>query len=202
MKLRSFLVSAVLLLVLVVGLYWSRPLYLAPLGQFLVTADPMEASDVILVLSGDNLQDERLLHAIRLWRSGLAPTVLLSVVMADWQTVEDYPPWRHVKKFQLMPLDALVLAAHRADSTKEEAQFFRSYLPQHGYKTIILVTSNYHARRAKRVFEKELRDTGIRLRVSPVADYQFDPDTWWTHRRDSRTFFYEFSRTVWYFLAE
>jgi uncharacterized SAM-binding protein YcdF (DUF218 family) len=188
-------------LALAAALYISHPLYLAWVGRSLIDSETPAPSDALLVLNGDNLRDDRLLHAVGLWRSGLAPRIVLSATLADWQTAEDYPPWRHAHKLKL-PAGVLVVAAHRADSTREEAAFFRSYLPEHGYASVILVTSNYHTRRAKKVFEKEWRGTPLRLRVSGAPDYQFHPDDWWRHRTDSRTFFYEFSKTLWYVVAE
>jgi uncharacterized SAM-binding protein YcdF (DUF218 family) len=188
-------------LALAAALYISHPLYLAWVGRSLIASDMPAPSDAILVLSGDNLRDERLLHAVGLWRSGLAPRIVLSATLADWQTTEDYAPWRHAMKLKI-PSSAVVLAPHQADSTREEAGFLRSYLPEHGYASVILVTSNYHTRRAKKVFEKEWRGSPLRFRVSGAPDYQFHPDGWWTHRVDSRTFFYEFSKTIWYAIAE
>lgn len=201
MNAKKILFACILALALAAGLYVSHPFYLGWLGHFLIQSETPAESDAIVVLSGDNLRDERLLHAIGLWRSGLAPQIVLSAPLADWQTTEDYAPWRHAMKLKL-PSGAVVLAAHQADSTREEAGFFRSYLPWHGYDTVIIVTSNYHTRRAKKVFEKAWSGSRLRFRISGAPDYQFHPDEWWTHRADSRTFFYEFSKTAWYALVE
>ena len=54
----------------------------------------------------------------------------------------------------------------------------------------------------RRVYEKEWRDRDIRVYISPAYSSQFHPDEWWQHRADSRTFFYEFSKIIWYAFAE
>jgi uncharacterized SAM-binding protein YcdF (DUF218 family) len=198
---KRILFVSLLALGVAFGLWVSHPVYLVWLGGFLIQSETPTPSDAILVLSGDNVRDERLLHAVGLWRIGVARRILLSAVLADWQATEDYAAWRHAMKLKL-PDGVVVLASHQADSTREEAGFFRSYLPLHGYDTVIIVTSNYHTRRAKKVFEKEWTGTRLHFRISAAPDYQFHPDEWWTHRADSRTFFYEFSKTAWYAIME
>jgi uncharacterized SAM-binding protein YcdF (DUF218 family) len=202
MRLKKLLVGTVLAVLLAGILYVAAPLYLTALGNFLITSDPVTKADAILVLNGDNRRDERLLHAIELWRSGVAPRVLLSVFFDDWQTAEDYTPWRHAMKRDLIPREALVLVDIPADSTKEEAQLLRSYLLTHGYHAVVIVSSNYHTRRVKRVFAREWAKTGPEFSVSASSDFQFHPDSWWTRRTDSRVFFFEFTKTVWYAVAE
>lgn len=64
------------------------------------------------------------------------------------------------------------------------------------------VTSNYHTWRTKSVYEQAWRDGDIRFYISPAYSSQFHPDEWWKHRADSRTFFYEFSKIIWYAFAE
>ena len=81
--------------------------------------------------------------------------------LADWQTYEDYPSWRHARKLRIFPEDDLLVAAHNADSTKEEAQYLRTYIRQHGFKRVIIVTSNYHTWRTKRVYDKEWKDGDV-----------------------------------------
>ena len=127
-----------------------------------MVSDPLEKSDAIVVLDGDSSQDERLLQAVQLWKVGYAPKVILSAKLAEWQTYEDYPSWRHARKLRIFPEDDLLVAAHNADSTKEEAQYLRTYIRQHGFKRVIIVTSNYHTWRTKRVYDKEWKDSNKR----------------------------------------
>jgi uncharacterized SAM-binding protein YcdF (DUF218 family) len=134
--------------------YVTHPVYLEGLGQMLVTSDSLTHADVIIVLDGDYPLDERFLYAVQLWQRGYAPRIILSAKLVDWQTVEDYPTWRHAMKIKNVRRSILEVAPHHADSTKEEAQFLISYRVTHKYRSAIIVTSNYHTRRAKSVFEK------------------------------------------------
>lgn len=189
-------------LVLGLLLYGTHPLYLTWIGHFLVVSDPLTKADAIVVLDGDSSRDERLLHAIKLWREGYAPQIVLSAKLAEWQTYEDYPEWRHAIKLNILPKEALLVAEHDADSTKDEAEALLPFVQNHGYKTVIVVTSNYHTRRAKKVFYKQWTNSGISLSISAAPFFQFHPDDWWRHRADSRTFFFEFSKTLWYTVKE
>jgi len=180
----------------------TSPLYLSAFGNFLVVSDPLTKADAIVVLDGDYPEHERLLRAVQLWQQGYAPKVILSAKLADWQTHEDYPAWRHAMKSKVLPADALAVVGHNADSTKEEAEKLLPYLQDHGIRKVIIVTSSYHTRRARSVFEKAWRESGIRLNVASAESSKFHPDEWWKHRTDSRVFFYEFTKTVWYAIAE
>src|SRR3989304_469848 len=82
---------------------------------------------------------------------------------------EDADTGRHARKLKMLPEDALLVATHNADSTREEAQYFLRFVRQQGFKKV---------------------------------SSQFHPGEWWKHRADSRTFFYEFSKIIWYTLAE
>ncbi len=121
----------VAVLVILSAIYLTHPLYLKALGYFLVVSDPLVKSDAIVVLDGDPM-DERLLHSVQLWRRGYAPKVILSAKLAEWQTYEDYPSWRHARKLKMFPEDIL-LATHNADSTREEAQYFLRFVRQQGF---------------------------------------------------------------------
>ena len=57
----------------------------------------------------------------------------------------------------MFPEDTLIVATHNADSTREEAQYFLRFVRQQGFKKVIIVTSNYHTWRTRRVYDKEWR---------------------------------------------
>lgn len=201
-KFKKKCLFAFLFILILSGLYFTHPLYLSSLGHFFIVSDPLKKSDAIIVLDGDYPKDERLLHAIQLWQQGYAPVIILSAKLAEWQTFEDYPTWRHAMKLKIFPADALLIAAHDADSTKGETAHLLKFVREHNFRKIIIVTSNYHSRRAQGVFRKEWKRSGVEVFVSAASSSKFHPHEWWLHREDSKTFFYESSKTIWYFLME
>jgi len=58
----------------------------------------------------------------------------------------------------------------------------RGYLLQRNIKTVTVVTSNYHTRRARYIFQKVFPQ-GSGVRVASARDGDFDPDRWWEKRK-------------------
>lgn len=197
---KGWLFTSVFLVVIVL-LAALHPLYLKALGNYLVVSDPLSKADAILVLDGDYPRDERLLYAVQLWQSGYAPRIILSAKMGSWMSYADYPSWRHAMMLNI-PQDVLLIAGHNADSTKEEAQKVLPFIKQHDFGKIIIVTSSYHTRRAAKVFKKVWAGSGVDFLVAAAKSADFHPDEWWHHRADSRTFFYELTKTIWYDVME
>src|SRR5262249_25211300 len=53
---------------------------------------------------------------------------------------------------------------------------------QRNWRSVIVVTSNYHTRRARYIFRKVFPQT-IEVYVASARDGDFDPDLWWTKRK-------------------
>lgn len=200
---RWFWVGAsVLLGVLLLGvLYLGTPVALEWLGRSLIEQDPLERADVILVLAGDDRLGSRVSHAVKLFQDGYAPVLILSGNPIGWQTHGADIMQRQALALGV-PEDRLIALKGSPDSTKEEAAAIVPDLLRRGVQRAILVTSSYHTRRAKRVFRATPGGERIQWIAAPAQDELFSPDRWWTRRRDARTFFYEGSKTIWYWLAE
>lgn len=174
----------------------AAPVGLEALGRVLIADDPLHPADAILVLSGESREGDRMQHAVDLYKQGLAPLLVLSGTPAGFRTHEAEIMQRHAE-YLGVPLDRILAVKHDADSTKEEAEAVVPVLQQKGLKEVILVTSSYHTARAKRIFAKTAGPAGPRFLASPADDGVFDPDGWWTRRRDAKTFIYEVIKTVW-----
>ena len=96
-----------------------------------------------------------------------------------------------------MPAERILAVKHNAESTREEADAVVPVLKGKGLKEVILVTSNYHTARAKRIFTKAAGPSGPTFLASPVKEDNFDPEGWWKKRRHTKTFVYEAIKTVW-----
>ena len=73
-----------------------------------------------------------------------------------------------------------------ATSTFDEALAAKRLLEEKGYRSLILVTSTYHMRRALLIFEWVFRGSGIRIDHATAPAEIYDPEHWWTHERDIR----------------
>jgi uncharacterized SAM-binding protein YcdF (DUF218 family) len=81
-----------------------------------------------------------------------------------------------------------------SDSTTTESKLLGDYLRAHQIRSILLVTSNYHTRRAARLFRR--RNPGLTVYAEPAPDQFFTPETWWRTRSGQRTFLLEWTKTV------
>jgi uncharacterized SAM-binding protein YcdF (DUF218 family) len=186
----------VFLLVFVAGATWGAPWALEALGQSLITEDPLHPADAILVLAGDTREGDRVQHAVNLYKRGLAPVVVLSGTPVGFRAHEAEIMQRYAE-FLGVPPERILVVKHASDSTREEAGVLVPVLRKRGAKTVILVTSNYHTARAKRIFAKAAGPLGPEFLASPVNEDNFDLDGWWMRRRDAKTFVYEAIKTVW-----
>lgn len=178
------------------GMATAAPAGLNALGSALIVEDPLRPAGAILVLAGETRDGDRVAHAVRLYKQGLAPLLVVSGTPMGFRTQEAEVMRRHAE-FLGVPAERILAVKHNADSTGEEAGMVVPLLKSRGLKEVILVTSDFHTARAKRIFTKAAGPSGPTFLASPVHESNFDPDNWWTRRRDAKTFVYESIKTVW-----
>jgi uncharacterized SAM-binding protein YcdF (DUF218 family) len=83
---------------------------------------------------------------------------------------------------------------HPARSTQEEAEDVSVELRRLGAHKVLLVTSNFHTRRAARIFRAVAPD--LEFTVVGSDDPFFSPDGWWKNREGQKTALYEWMKTV------
>ena len=181
---------------ILVALAFAVPMGLNALGAALIENDPLHPADAILVLAGDSREGDRVRHAVGLFKRGLAPLLVLSGTPMGFRTHEADVMRRHAE-FLGVPSSRILTVRQNGDSTKEEAGVVVPTLKRRGLKNVILVTSNYHTARAKRIFERAAGPYGPHFLASPVNDGLFEPEGWWMRRRYAKTFVYEAIKTVW-----
>ena len=147
---------------------------------------PPRPADVIIVLGDDNYAGDRAFHAAELYRSGVAPVVVASGRMLR-ANVSVADLIEHDLESFGIPASAVVKFSHRASNTKQEAEAASGLIARSGWKRILIVTSNYHARRARFIFDRVL-PSGLSLRVSGARDSEFNPSDWWETRTGQKLF--------------
>jgi uncharacterized SAM-binding protein YcdF (DUF218 family) len=181
-----FLIFVVVLLAI---LYLVRVPLLRFAGEFWIVDDAPESSDVIIVLSGDNYDAVRAARAAALFRAGMAPHVV-----ATGRSLRSYATTTDLMKRDLVdhgvPAAAIIPLTVRADNTRDEAVAVSEFVHSHGWKKILLVTSNYHTRRSEYIYERTL-PPGTQLRVISAPDIEYDPQSWWRTREGLKIFFHE-----------
>ena len=150
------------------------------LGKFLVKSDKLEKADAIAVFSGDN--GPRTERAVELLKEGYADYLILSggkvyddVTMAELMK-------NHAIKLGVD--ESKILIDDEAATTNENADFTADIIEENNFKSVIVVTSDYHTRRSKLAMEKALEDTlidgeKVSVSVTPSKEEKFTTK-WWT----------------------
>lgn len=175
-------------------IFFGHSFILNKAGEYLYKKDELKPADVIVVLAGE--ETERVEYGVKLFKEGWARKD--RIIMAGGPVVWKYS-WASLMKeharFLGVPEKA-VLLEDRSRSTEEDAKFTNAILNKNGYKTIILVTSPYHSKRASKIFRKVLgRD--IEIINAPSEKSWFKFDEWWKSRRDRAVVLNEYSKFIW-----
>jgi uncharacterized SAM-binding protein YcdF (DUF218 family) len=101
-----------------------------------------------------------------------------------------------------VPPQSIEVIMQPVSSTYDEAQLLRDYAQQHGVRSILIVTSAYHSRRALWVFSKVLRDVGVQIGLDAVPPGQQSPppETWWLTLRGWKLVPTEYVKMVYYLI--
>jgi uncharacterized SAM-binding protein YcdF (DUF218 family) len=166
------------------------------LAGFVLVQDEPQHADAIVILGGN--ADVRAPRAFELAREGYAPVIFL-----DMETDETYYHTPTLKLahdwIQTLPPDIAskirICPVNGAESTKDETAATKKCLDDAGVRSAILVTSNYHSRRARIIFQEKI--PSVRFSVASADDPVFEPH-WWRQREWAKTMLAESSKFVWY----
>jgi uncharacterized SAM-binding protein YcdF (DUF218 family) len=182
----SSLNSLLFVIVLCAVLYFARGPILRFAGETWVVEDPLDRADAIIVLSDDNFYADRATHAADLYRHGMAP-----IVVTSGRRLRPYAGIAELMEHDLIergvPKDKIVRISHNAENTREEAQALAQQALERKWRSVIVVTSNYHTRRARYIF-LHVFPAQTQVRVSGAQDGDFDPQHWWQSRKSLKEF--------------
>jgi uncharacterized SAM-binding protein YcdF (DUF218 family) len=184
--------SLLLLLAAAVVAALTYPWWLAGMGHYLVRASQPEPADIAVVLGGDSY-GHRILKAGELVRAGYVPRVLVSGAPGyyGFHECELAIPFAVKKGY---PEDWFIHFEHDANSTEEEARYVIPELKRRGVRRFLMVTTDYHTRRARSVFERTLGD--LKMTVVAAPDEFFRADSWWKRRPARKIAAMEWTKTV------
>lgn len=177
------------------------------LGSWLQYETPLEKADYIVPLAGD---DHRLLKAVELYKAGYAPKILLGYdqplpparmdeIAAKLGRPRVQPQeWRQkILAYLEVPAAAIVEYSSGHISTVEEAEAVRHYVGDKPVR-IIVVTSPYHSRRAKIIFESILPHAKLMF-ASPPEGALSNP--WWADQKSAIAAVIESTKVVYFWLG-
>lgn len=208
MKKTFLIVFGLFLICVLCFLYFSHPFILKRIGRFLVLSNEVEKADCIVVISGG--YGNRISAAVRLFMEGRSDWLVVTgpPIMRDY-FFDGYRPcnssWTDLMRAYALdhgiPESQIFSIKSDAESTKDEAELITKFIESKGWKSAILVTSNYHTKRASSIFSKYAGKRGISIYTFGAKDPIYFPAEWWKYRRCVKVLFYEYSKLIFYKLA-
>jgi uncharacterized SAM-binding protein YcdF (DUF218 family) len=175
-------------------LYLVRRPILRFVGESWVVEDALDRADAIIVLSDDNFYADRATRAAELYRQGKA-----SVVVASGRRLRPNAGIAELMEHDLVergvPRDKIVRFVQDGDSTYEEAEALTKLVKEKKWRHIIVVTSNYHTRRARYIYHRVFPQE-VEVRVASARDGDFDPERWWEKRKSTKELTHEMAGMV------
>lgn len=166
-------------------------------GSYLVVDAP-RPSDVILVLAGET--NHRPARALQLLAQGYARHILIdapaNAKIYEFSQIELAQKYIH----DLPQSASVTICPIVGLSTKEELKDAQKCIASQGPKSVLIVTSDFHTRRALRIYEHDLPSYKYSVAASH-DDAEFGAK-WWTHRQWAKTFFDEWLRLLWWKLVD
>ena len=183
------LLSLVALCSVIGTVYVARRPLLREAASLCIVADAIQPADVIIVIGDDDFAGDRAREAAGLFQNHWAPQVVASGrMLRPYTSIADLIA--QDLQAQGVPASAIVRFSHRANNTLEEAQGLRVLISERQWRKVLLVTSNYHTRRARYIFRKTL-PSEVSLEVAGAPSSDFEPGSWWQSRQGRKTFFLE-----------
>jgi hypothetical protein len=162
-------------------------------GSFLVVNAP-EHADLIVVLAGGN-NDLRYWNGVDLLHKGWAPRLMLDV-FAKGETFGNMDIDLARSFVQRTTPGQSTICPIILNSTFGEAGHIEDCLRGTDVKSVLVVTSDYHTRRALSILQKRLPQHHISIYAAP--DPYFFGQRWWQEREWAKTTLAEWQRFVWW----
>jgi uncharacterized SAM-binding protein YcdF (DUF218 family) len=184
-----------------VALYLCRAPLLTRAAGFLDVSEPPERVDYVMVLGGDI--NTRPFVAAALYRKRLAGQVLLPVMKPARVAPEIEPVPCEVLNQRVLhhrgvPDTAILLLKDKVGDTNDEAEALALFLAEHPGSSVAVVTTTYHTRRTRGIFQKKVGNLARRLLFVAAPAEDFDAGNWWHSEAGLKAYLNEYAKWVYY----
>lgn len=180
-KLRRILKSLLVLIVVWAVVAWVG-------ARALIVSALLDSADAIVVLSGSSTYVERTHKAAELYRQRRAPLVLLTDdhTQGGWSSALQRNPYfveRATDELikQGVPAEKIRIIPGTGSSTHDESLLIKDYASTQRLRSLLVVTSAYHSRRALRTLRQSFAGTETLIGIDPVPPGSQTPSPafWW-----------------------
>ena len=178
-------------------------------AKALIVRSDLAHADALAVLAGSATYLERTDWASRLYKEGRAPVIILTNdnVQGGWSVDEQRNPMfvelaAEELRRKGVPAEKIKTISAAVSSTYEEALRLREYAINHDLRSILIVTSSYHSRRARWTLDRVFEGSGIAIGLdAPGPGLQTPaPATWWWHGSGWQTVPGEYVKIIYYWM--
>ena len=187
--------------------YYRAPI-LTSFGNYLVVGHSLKKADLIVCMMGRPV--ERGLAAAELYGMGLATKIFVGreELPNGYAVLEEkkvhYPESRDLLIMMLeglgVPRSDCIASDNFVDSTFEEAKIVKEIALKQGYRTLIIVTSPMHARRALLTFKKVFGKDDVKIMMLPSKFSDFRSNDWWKKKKYLREVIIEYQKLLYFAL--
>lgn len=173
------------------------------IGNYLVAEDNVESTEACFVLGGNSF--ERGSQAIKLSKiypeqnfvatGGNYPLQIqaFDTTMFEAELTKHFMVKRGVAPDKIQTLTG-------STSTLEESDEILSYCKQRGINKISILSSSFHLRRVRWVFQDKFNEGGIQVLFIAAPDKSFNADNWWKDEEGLITCNNEYIKLLYYLI--
>lgn len=174
---RSLIISVVVVIAITIGLgIYLQPDDLRNCSETPSSNANCQTVDAIVVVSGGDTE-ARAKEAVVLYKNGWSNILIFSGAAQDKAGPSNAAVMKKIAIEAGAP-ESVILLDESSETTKENAQNTQKLFTEHHLKSIILITSGYHQRRASLEFNRYTEDVTI-LNHSTDSDENWSA-WWWT----------------------
>lgn len=191
------------LLIFILG--WGIIAWVA--ARSLIVHAELASADVIVVLSGSSAYRERTQKAAELYTQGRAPLVLLTNDNArgGWSSAQQRNPYFVERATDELirlgvPAEKIRVVPGVVSSTRDESELLRNYAREQRFRSVLVVTSPYHSRRALWSFRRSFANSDTNIGLEPALGGSLTPSPafWWLQPAGWRNVGGEYLKLIYY----
>lgn len=174
-------------------------------ADWLNTSDAPGKADAMLILAGE---PARFLFGADLYHQGYASQILVTkpVRLRPYRIFDEmkieFPRSEDIYRQILIKKGVdgqrIQYLGDGVISTVDEARALRTFAAANKIRSVLVVTSPYHVKRAKMIFHKEFPDVAITVVATPYEPY---PERWWTNQDTAQAVVLELAKILFYVLG-
>lgn len=158
-------------------------------GRYLVYHQSIHPADAIIILSGGigRIEEGSVMH-----QNGFASIILLSNAKEETSSYGDMLQ----TALALGISEKVVLTEDEAQSTYQNALLTLPIMQDNGFSSAIVVSSDFHMRRVKFIFDHVYKDSGINLTYVGSSESGYNATMWWTDKYSREMTFNEYIKMI------